>query len=200
MYAGTILRSGEHLLALINQVLDLSKIEAGRMTLKIEETDLFRLLDDLQEMFALKAEQKGVSLAIVHAAEAPRVIRTDEVKLRQILINLLSNAIKFTERGEVTLNVRSKGFSPVRREGFSLQKALKSWRRTCNFQFPIPAPVLRRRNSMAYSKPSPKPLPDASLRRGQDWDWRSAANTPGSWGATFASAVNPDAVRPLQLN
>lgn len=111
-YAGTILRSGEHLLTLINQVLDLSKIEAGRMALHVQEIDLFQLLDALQEMFALKAQQKGIVLSVTYRADVPRYIRTDEVKLRQILINLLSNAIKFTQYGEVTLNVRSEGFSP----------------------------------------------------------------------------------------
>ena len=94
-----IYRSGDHLLTLINQVLDLSKIEARRMTLDVNEVDLPRLLNDARELFSLKAQQKGLSLTIDCAADLPRLIRSDEVKLRQILLNLLSNAIKFTPSG-----------------------------------------------------------------------------------------------------
>lgn len=104
-YAGTIARSGEHLLSLINQVLDLSKIEAGRNTLEPKECDLFRLLDDLEEMFALKAEQKRLAFELECAADIPQYIYVDDVKLRQILINLISNAIKFTRQGRVTVRV-----------------------------------------------------------------------------------------------
>ncbi len=103
---GIILRSGEHLLALINQVLDLSKIEAGRTTVYERSFDLYRLLDDLEDMFALKAEEKGLQLIFDRDAEVPHYICTDEVKLRQVLINLLNNAIKFTSEGGVSLQVK----------------------------------------------------------------------------------------------
>ncbi|MEG4073694.1 PAS domain S-box protein [Microcoleus sp. Pol14C2] len=103
---GIILRSGEHLLALINQVLDLSKIEAGRTTLNAKSFDLYQLIDDLEDMFALKAEQKGLQLIFDTDAEVPHYICTDEVKLRQVLINLLNNAIKFTSEGRVSVKVK----------------------------------------------------------------------------------------------
>ncbi|TAE95835.1 MAG: PAS domain S-box protein, partial [Oscillatoriales cyanobacterium] len=103
---GIILRSGEHLLALINQVLDLSKIEAGRTTINEKSFDLYRLLDDLEDMFALKAEEKGLQLIFDRDAEVPHYISTDEVKLRQVLINLLNNAIKFTSQGGVSVQVK----------------------------------------------------------------------------------------------
>ena len=103
---GIILRSGEHLLTLINQVLDLSKIEAGRTTINEKNFDLYRLLDDLEDMFALKAEEKGLQLLFDRDAEVPHYICTDEVKLRQVLINLLNNAIKFTSSGGVSVQVR----------------------------------------------------------------------------------------------
>ncbi len=103
---GIILRSGEHLLALINQVLDLSKIEAGRTTVYEKSFDLYRLLGDLEDMFALKAEEKGLQLIFDRDAEVPHYICTDEVKLRQVLINLLNNAIKFTSEGGVSLQVK----------------------------------------------------------------------------------------------
>ncbi|MEG4089211.1 PAS domain S-box protein [Microcoleus sp. Pol12B4] len=103
---GIILRSGEHLLALINQVLDLSKIEAGRTTLNAKSFDLYQLIDDLEDMFALKAEQKCLQLMFDTDAEVPHYICTDEVKLRQVLINLLNNAIKFTSEGRVSVKVK----------------------------------------------------------------------------------------------
>ncbi|MEP0884020.1 AAA family ATPase [Trichocoleus sp. ST-U3] len=104
---GIITRSGEHLLTLINQVLDLSKIEAGRTTLNETSFDIYRLLDDLEEMFQLKAEDKGLQLLFERTPDVPQYVRTDEVKLRQVLINLLNNAIKFTDEGGVSVRVRS---------------------------------------------------------------------------------------------
>lgn len=100
-----IRRSGEHLLTLINQVLDLSKIEAGRMTLNENDFDLYHLLDDVEDMFSLKAKDKGLHLRFDRAADVPQHIRTDEVKLRQVLINLLNNALKFTAQGSVSVKV-----------------------------------------------------------------------------------------------
>ncbi|MBE9187563.1 PAS domain S-box protein [Microcoleus sp. LEGE 07076] len=103
---GIILRSGEHLLSLINQVLDLSKIEAGRTTTYETNFDLYRLLDDLEDMFSLKSEEKSLQLIFDRDAEVPHYICTDEVKLRQVLINLLNNAIKFTSEGGVSVQVK----------------------------------------------------------------------------------------------
>ncbi len=101
-----IRRSGEHLLTLINQVLDLSKIEAGRITLNETNVDVYRLLDDVHDMFQLKADDKHLYLHFERWDEdIPQFIRSDEVKLRQVLINLLNNALKFTEEGGVTLQV-----------------------------------------------------------------------------------------------
>lgn len=100
-----IMRSGEHLLNLINQVLDLSKIEAGRITLNRKKFDLYLLLDELEDMFQLKAEEKMLQLNFSRCPKVPQYICTDEVKLRQVLINLLNNAIKFTNYGGVSLRV-----------------------------------------------------------------------------------------------
>jgi PAS domain S-box-containing protein len=98
-------RSGEHLLNLINDILAMSKIEAGRVTLTLKSFDLQSLLSNLEELFRLKAESKGLTLTIAVEASTPRYIETDEGKLRQVLINLLSNAIKFTAQGGITLQV-----------------------------------------------------------------------------------------------
>jgi PAS domain S-box-containing protein len=100
-------RSGEHLLALINDVLEMSKIEAGRVTLQETSFDLYDLLDSLEEMFLLRAEDKGVTLSVRRAPNVPRYIVTDEGKLRQVLSNLLGNAVKFTQEGGVALRVKA---------------------------------------------------------------------------------------------
>ncbi|AFZ34713.1 Cache sensor hybrid histidine kinase [Stanieria cyanosphaera PCC 7437] len=102
---GIINRSGEHLLSLINDVLDLAKIESGQMTFYPTDFDLYTLLNLIEEMLALKAESKGLQLLIERSSNLPRYIQTDDKKLRQVLINLLGNAIKFTNDGSVTLRV-----------------------------------------------------------------------------------------------
>jgi PAS domain S-box-containing protein len=104
----TIGRSGEHLLSLINDVLELSKIEAGRTALNSEDFDLDRLLLGLEEMFGLRARQKGLMLDIARAPDVPQYLHADQNKLRQILINLLGNAVKFTKTGGICLTVRRK--------------------------------------------------------------------------------------------
>lgn len=98
-------RSGQHLLTLINNVLDLSKIESGRITLDEGCFNFRSLIDDLEDMFKLKAEQKNIELIFVIDREVPDYICADQVKLRQILINLLNNGIKFTQKGQVFLRV-----------------------------------------------------------------------------------------------
>lgn len=110
----TIHRSGEHLLALINDVLEMSKIEAGRTTLNENSFDFYGLLDSLQTMLRLKAESKGLELVFDKAIDLPQYIRTDESKLRQVLVNLLGNAIKFTPSGSITLRVRGDITAPPR--------------------------------------------------------------------------------------
>ncbi|WP_236721487.1 MASE1 domain-containing protein [Trichormus sp. NMC-1] len=104
--AGIIYRSGDYLLTLINHILDLSKIEAGKTTLNIHNFNLYRLLDDLEDMLHLRASDAGLELIFERSQNVPNHICTDEVKLRQVLINLLSNAIKFTPNGgSITLSV-----------------------------------------------------------------------------------------------
>lgn len=103
-----ISRSGSHLLNLINDVLEVSKIEAGKVSLHPENCNLLQLLDSLQEMFALKAKYKRLDLNINKSSKLPLFIRVDESRLRQVLINLLTNALKFTEFGSVTLRVNTQ--------------------------------------------------------------------------------------------
>ena len=98
-------RSGEHLLALINDILEMSKIEAGRVTLSPADVDLDGLLWDVETLFAQRAAEKGLALRLERAPDLPPRVVADESKLRQILINLIGNAVKFTARGGITVRV-----------------------------------------------------------------------------------------------
>ncbi len=102
---GIINRSGAHLLSLINDVLEMSKIEAGRITLNEADFDLHLLFDSIYELFRLKAEAKGLQLKFERGADLPQHVRGDESKLRQVLINLVNNSLKFTEVGEINLKL-----------------------------------------------------------------------------------------------
>ncbi len=99
-------RSGEHLLKLINDILEMSKIEAGRVTLEENEFDFFLMLKSIEEMLQIKANFKNLQLKFIKDNTIPQFIKADEGKLRQILINILGNAIKFTHKGQVTLKVK----------------------------------------------------------------------------------------------
>ncbi len=101
-------RSGEYLLELINDVLELSKIEAAGDTLTETTFDLYGALEKVTEMIRLRAEKKNLQLVFERSEKVPRFIKTDERKLRQILLNLLGNAVKFTEEGGVSLRVRKE--------------------------------------------------------------------------------------------
>ena len=94
-------RSGTHLLNLINSVLEMSRIEAGRLELHVAAFDLYGLLDDMQTVFAMRATQRGLAFTCTIAPEVPRQIISDEARLRQVLINLLENAVKFTPQGAI---------------------------------------------------------------------------------------------------
>ena len=99
-------RSGEHLLKLINDILEMSKIEAGRITLEENEFDFFLMLKSIEEMLQLKAKFKNLKLTFTKNSNVPQFIKADEGKLRQTLINILGNAIKFTDKGQVNLRVK----------------------------------------------------------------------------------------------
>jgi CheY-like chemotaxis protein len=101
----TINHSGEHLLALINDVLEISKIEAGQTTFKSSTFDLRALLGDLEKMFDSSMDAKKLQFEVVGIDALPKYVVTDENMLRQVLINLLGNAVKFTEQGGVTMRV-----------------------------------------------------------------------------------------------
>lgn len=103
----TINKSGEHLLALINDILDMSKIEAGRITLKPSNFNFIELLKEVEQLFKVKATHKNLDLAFEIAKDIPKTIYADESKIRQVIINLLGNAIKFTSKGFVHVLIES---------------------------------------------------------------------------------------------
>lgn len=112
-YLEIINQSGEHLLELINDVLDMAKIEAGRMNLVPEVFDLGKMIERVYNMIRLQADHKGLQLTIEMAPSLPKFIKTDERKLRQTLINLLGNAVKYTKQGFVRLNVETVDGNPL---------------------------------------------------------------------------------------
>jgi PAS domain S-box-containing protein len=107
-----IIRSGEHLLNLINDVLEMAKIEAGRAQIEIIPFDLGSMVCDVIELMQLRCHEKGLTLELDQSSEFPRYIKGDQARLRQILLNLLSNAYKFTEKGGVILRLGVKGNHP----------------------------------------------------------------------------------------
>ncbi len=108
-YVAIIERSGHHLLALIGDILDIAKIEAGKMALLPVDLDLITFLTDIDQIIRIRAEQKGVEFYPEFAPKLPAVIHADEKRLQQILINLLGNAVKFTGEGRVTFKVEEVG-------------------------------------------------------------------------------------------
>ncbi|MGF6970155.1 PAS domain S-box-containing protein [Paraburkholderia sp. WC7.3g] len=113
-----IQRSGEHLLTLIDDILDMAKIEAGRMELNLSDVSLERFIYFIAETIRVKATEKGLAFACEMAHDLPAGVLVDEIRLRQVLLNLLSNAIRFTDQGSVRLSV---GFMPPARLRFEVQ-------------------------------------------------------------------------------
>lgn len=122
-YLEIISRSGEHLLNLINDVLEMSKIEAGRTVINATCFDLHHLLKTLEDMLRLKAETKQLHLICDRTPDLPQYVEGDEGKLRQVLINLVGNAIKFTSEGGVALRVRSEFVSNTKGNELSQWRA-----------------------------------------------------------------------------
>ncbi len=104
--------SGEHLLDLINEILDMSKIEAGKIVLNYETFSLNSVLKQAENLFKEKTDRKGINFSVSASGEVPEMIYSDKPKLKQILINLLGNAVKFTDRGSVKLEVSLTSVDP----------------------------------------------------------------------------------------
>jgi len=108
-YAEIVRNSGDALLGLINDILDYSKIEAGKMELEIVEFDLRTCVEEVGDMLAQRAQEKGLELAVLFHCDLPTRVKGDPGRLRQVLINLVNNAIKFTESGEVLIRASLAG-------------------------------------------------------------------------------------------
>jgi PAS domain S-box-containing protein len=113
-----IRQSAEQLLALINDILDFAKIEAGKLDIHLEDIALSTLLRSIADTVAVRAQQKGLQFVLDAAVDLPAAVRADERLLRQVLLNLLSNAIKYTDKGQIRLRVT---FSPPARLRFAVQ-------------------------------------------------------------------------------
>ncbi len=98
-------RSGHYLLSLINDILEMSKIESGQVNVHEQPFDIHRLIANLTEMFSMRAFSKGLQFTVMQDPSVPRYVYADESKARQVLVNLLSNAVKFTEKGSIMLHV-----------------------------------------------------------------------------------------------
>ncbi|MDR8393148.1 PAS domain S-box protein [Aliifodinibius sp. S!AR15-10] len=112
-YVQNVYKSGQSLLRLINDVLDLSKIEAGKQKLNIHPVNVMRVVDEVKSIFSLRAEEKGLELRAEIDESTPVSVLLDEMKLRQILVNLVGNAIKFTGEGYIEVGVRSEEIDEV---------------------------------------------------------------------------------------
>jgi signal transduction histidine kinase/CheY-like chemotaxis protein/CHASE3 domain sensor protein len=106
-YAKVIQSSGNGLLALIDEILDLSKIEAGKMKLEFKQVSINEIIDDIQSLFKPVAKEKNIDFQVIVDNDAPKVIETDRMRIDQILKNLISNALKFTAKGSVTMEIKN---------------------------------------------------------------------------------------------
>lgn len=104
-YLSIISNNGNALLDLINDILDLARVESGRLTLETAEFDLLDLAERVAESLSIRSHQKGLELAVRVASEVPATVMGDALRLRQVLVNLLGNALKFTEHGEIVLQI-----------------------------------------------------------------------------------------------
>ena len=153
-FAGTIRSSAESLLAIINDILDLSKIEAGKMTVEAVPFDLRGMAEEICGLFRPKAVQDGLQLVCAVDESVPTTLVGDPTRVRQILSNLISNALKFTEEGEVRVSVRSD----VGKNGVA-----RVWIDVSDTGVGIPPSVMQR-SSRALPRPTAAPPGDSAAR------------------------------------
>ncbi len=116
MYAESIVSSASSLMDLINDILDFSKIEAGKLELNVSDTDIYDLINLTADVVKFHADQKNLELIVMTPVFLPKIIKTDQTRLKQVLINLLSNAIKFTESGQVVLKTEIIQSNPIKEQ------------------------------------------------------------------------------------
>jgi two-component system, sensor histidine kinase and response regulator len=156
-YLNIIHNAGENLLNIINDILDLSKIESGKFTVEIAQCSLWKLLHTVESLMFNKAADKGIEFKVVQSEGLPETVQTDSLRLQQCLINLIGNAIKFTEKGHIHLKVSLEETGGLARLRFDVRTQ---------------ASVLSRINKKLFSIRSFRPT--TALRAGtagRDWDW-----------------------------
>lgn len=121
-FVNSILTSGRNLLGLINDILDLSKIEAGRLDLQYELVNMLAIFNELESMFTLKANQKGLDLLFEIDRDVPAGLYIDEIRIKQIIMNLISNALKFTDKGHIKIIARA-----VNKHSFNLKEKKENY-------------------------------------------------------------------------
>lgn len=112
-YVNGILLGGKNLLNLINDILDLSKIEAGKVEIKTSPVNLHVLLEEISQIFSVKVQRQSLNYFMNINKDVPKIINSDEIRLRQILFNLIGNAVKFTESGTIRIDVSASNFSTI---------------------------------------------------------------------------------------
>ena len=143
-YVGQIQTSADTLLHIIDDILDFSKAEAGRLTIEEAELDLRALVEDAADLMAASAQRKGLEFAVAVDADVPNHLRGDGVRLRQVLLNLLSNAIKFTSTGVITFTVsRDTASLFLRRERWRRDASLHRHRHRHRHQRDRAGPAVR---------------------------------------------------------
>jgi signal transduction histidine kinase len=164
-YSETVRTSANALLTIINDILDLSKIEAGKLDLEIAEFDLAVALEEACDLVSFSADQQGLDLVIRVDADVPRQVAGDAGRIRQIVLNLLSNAVKFTSHGYVLVHVRL-----VSQSGRAPRSASRS---------PTPASASRPRRRRACSRTTARRTrPPPPLRRAPVSAWPSRSASP----------------------
>ena len=167
-----IIRSGEHLLNLINNVLDISKIESGRVELEESHIDLNQVLEDIKSMMDVRASEKGLDFTLEQFPDLPRHVAVDGGKLRQILLNLIGNALKYTTQGGVTVRIDDcqltiddwkKVAAPDQSSIVNRQSSI------VNFQFKTPVPASGRKIRSGYFLPLCNWRTERPRRPGPAW-------------------------------
>ena len=145
-YLDTIISNGNTLLELINSILDLARVESGRLSLEAVAFDVVELTEKVADTLAVRAHEKGIELAVRFGSGMPPMLVGDPLRLRQVLTNLIGNAIKFTERGEVVINVAlNPGQSNPGSLLFSVRDSGIGIPRDCCPTFSPPSPRLTHR-------------------------------------------------------
>ena len=160
----TIAGSGRHLLSLINDLLDLSRIRSGHLDLNPTPVQLPALLEEIAAMVRVDAQKKGLDFVLDLPADLPAMVLADGKRIAQILLNLLGNAIKFTDTGRVTLSVQA---TPVD----------DGQRFNCALAWKTPVWVSRRRTRPASLRHSSRRSRGASASPASAWAWRSARSS-----------------------